>query len=167
MGGPVVVVCGVSGTGKTTVGTLLAARLGGRYAEGDDFHPPANVAKMAVGVPLDDTDREPWLEAIAAWIGDRAAAGESAVVSCSALKRRYRDRLRRDTPGLWFVLLTGAPHVLAARLATRRGHFMPAGLLDSQLADLEPLGADEHGHTVDVAAPVEEVVGVVTEALPG
>lgn len=145
----VVVVMGVAGTGKTTVGPLVADALGVPYAEGDDFHPPANIAKMSGGVPLDDADREPWLDAIGAWA--RGRAGKGGVVSCSALKRAYRDRLRAAAPGVVFLHLTGSRELIAARMAARKGHFMTTRLLDSQFATLEPLEADEAGVAVDVA----------------
>ncbi len=114
---PVIVVMGVSGSGKSTVGGLLAERLGVPYAEADDFHPPANIAKMSAGHPLDDSDRAPWLDAIAAWIAERGDRG--GVVSCSALRRRYRDRLRASAPGLFFLHLDGSPELIASRLAAR------------------------------------------------
>ncbi|WP_434096526.1 gluconokinase [Streptomyces mobaraensis] len=145
----VVVVMGVAGTGKTTVGPLVADALGVPYAEGDDFHPPANIAKMSSGVPLDDADRAPWLDAIGAWARDRTDRG--GVVSCSALKRAYRDRLRAAAPGVVFLHLTGDRELIAGRMAARKGHFMTTRLLDSQFATLEPLGADEAGVAVDVA----------------
>jgi gluconokinase len=153
----VIVVMGVAGAGKTTVGRLLAKRLGLPYAEADDFHPPANVAKMASGVPLSDDDRMPWLHALAEWIAERSLDG-GGVVTCSALKRRYRDLLRGDTPDVRFVHLTGSPTLLAERMNQRRGHFMPPSLLDSQLADLEPLGPDEPGTALDIAMTPDELV---------
>jgi gluconokinase len=139
----VVVVMGVSGSGKTTIGPMLAAALGGDYAEGDAFHPPANVAKMKSGQPLGDADRRPWLEAMAAAIRDWSQKDRPTVLSCSALKRGYRDILRGGSPELRFVHLAGDKPLIAARLAARKGHFMPATLLDSQLATLEPPGPDE------------------------
>ncbi|GHF16681.1 gluconokinase [Streptomyces morookaense] len=145
----VIVVMGVAGTGKTTVGPLVAEALGVPYAEGDDFHPAANIAKMSAGIPLDDTDRAPWLDAIGDWARGRAGLG--GVVSCSALKRAYRDRLRAAAPGLVFLHLAGDRELIAGRMAARKGHFMTTRLLDSQFATLEPLGADEAGITVDVA----------------
>ncbi|AXK35739.1 gluconokinase [Streptomyces armeniacus] len=148
----VVVVMGVSGTGKSTVGELLADELGVPYAEADSFHPEANVAKMSAGTPLDDTDRVPWLDAIGAWARGRTDRGLGGVVSCSALKRQYRDRLRSAEPGLYFLHLTGSRELVAERLAGRRGHFMPSGLLDSQFADLEPLEADENGAALPIDA---------------
>ncbi|MEU3353286.1 gluconokinase [Streptomyces sp. NPDC037389] len=147
----VVVVMGVAGTGKTTVGPLVAEALGVPYAEGDDFHPAANIAKMSAGTPLDDDDRAPWLDAIGDWARGRTGAGGGGVVSCSALKRAYRDRLRAAAPGLVFLHLTGDRELIAGRMAARKGHFMTARLLDSQFATLEPLGADEAGIAVDVA----------------
>ncbi|MEU5052392.1 gluconokinase [Streptomyces sp. NPDC021096] len=148
----VVVVMGVSGTGKTTVGPLVAEALGVPYAEGDDFHPPANIAKMSAGTPLDDADRAPWLDAIGDWARGRAEAGAGGVVSCSALKRAYRDRLRAAAPGtVVFLHLTGDRELIADRMAARKGHFMTTRLLDSQFATLEPLEADEVGVVVDVA----------------
>lgn len=140
----VVVVMGVSGCGKSTVGALLAQALGGDYAEGDSFHPPQNVAKMARGEPLDDDDRGPWLQAMADAIAGWRQAGRPTVLSCSALKRRYRDVLRSGGGAdLRFVHLSGAQALIAERLAQRRNHYMPASLLASQFAALEPPGADE------------------------
>ncbi|WP_367324302.1 gluconokinase [Streptomyces sp. HUAS ZL42] len=161
----VVVVMGVAGTGKTTIGPLLAARLGVPYAEADDFHPPANIAKMSAGVPLDDADRWPWLDAIGAWAHGRAGLG--GVVSCSALKRSYRDRLRAAAPGIVFVHLTGDRKLVADRMAHRRGHFMPHALLDSQFATLQPLGADEAGVAVDVSGSPQEITDRAAKALAG
>ena len=160
---PIAVVMGVSGSGKTTVGRELAARLGVPYADADEFHPPANIAKMSAGVPLDDTDRAPWLRAIAGWLADHRATG--AVVSCSALKRRYRDVLRTPVGHLPFLHLDGDPTVVAQRVAGRPGHFMPASLVASQFADLEPLGPDEEGQVADLAAPVDDVVASFTAYL--
>lgn len=141
MAGRVIVLMGVTGTGKTTVGRILAERLGARFAEGDAYHPPANVAKMRSGTPLGDADRWPWLEAIRADMAGWLAAGETAVVACSALRRAYRDVLRRAGPEVRFVHLAGPEPLIAGRLAGRRGHYMPPGLLPSQLATLEdPLG---------------------------
>ncbi|MEV4995816.1 gluconokinase [Streptomyces niveus] len=151
----VVVVMGVAGTGKTTVGPLLAAALGVPYAEGDDFHPPANIAKMSAGTPLDDDDRWPWLDAIGRWAHGRAGLG--GVVSSSALKRAYRDRLRAAAPDAVFLHLTGERALIERRMADRKGHFMPTALLDSQFATLQPLGDDEAGVTVDVAGTPEAI----------
>ncbi|QIJ61777.1 gluconokinase [Streptomyces sp. JB150] len=159
----VVVVMGVAGTGKTTIGPLLAARLGVPYAEGDDFHPQANIAKMSAGTPLTDEDRLPWLDAIGGWADGRAGLG--GVVSCSALKRSYRDRLRAAAPGLVFVHLTGDRALVEDRMSHRRGHFMPTALLDSQFATLEPLGADEAGVAVNVSGSPEEITERAVRAL--
>ncbi|MER5971780.1 gluconokinase [Streptomyces sp. NPDC002055] len=159
----VVVVMGVSGTGKSTVGQALAAELGVPYAEADGFHPPANIAKMSGGTPLDDADRAPWLDAIGAWARSRAGLG--GVVSCSALKRAYRDRLRAAAPGLCFLHLTGERSLIAERLDGRRDHFMPGALLDSQFAALEPLQADECGTAVPVTADPASVTAQAVAAL--
>ncbi len=137
---------GVSGSGKSTVGARLARLLNCEFAEGDDFHPPANVAKMASGNALDDADRGPWLEAIGLWLDAELAAGRDAVLTCSALKRSYRDRLRR--PGVRFVYLSVPKQELERRVERRTGHFMPPSLLASQLADLEPPQPEEHAITV-------------------
>jgi gluconokinase len=161
----VVVVMGVAGTGKTTIGPLLAARLGVPYAEGDDFHPPANIAKMSAGTPLDDADRWPWLDAIGAWAGGRRGLG--GVVSCSALKRSYRDRLRAGAPGVVFVHLSGERALIEDRMAHRQGHFMPTALLDSQFATLQPPAADEAGVTVDVTGSPAEITERAALALAG
>lgn len=162
---PVIVVMGVSGSGKSTVGGLLAERLGVPYAEADDFHPPANIAKMAAGHPLDDADRAPWLSAIAGWIAEHDQRG-GGVVSCSALKRAYRDRLRGAAPDLFFLHLDGAPELIAARLTARLGHFMPSGLLHSQIDDLEPLAADEAGAVVSIEDGPSEITDRAYAALP-
>lgn len=159
----VVVVMGVAGTGKTTVGPLLAAALGVPYAEGDDFHPPANIAKMSAGTPLDDDDRWPWLDAIGRWAHGRAGLG--GVVSSSALKRAYRDRLRAAAPDAVFLHLTGERALIERRMADRKGHFMPTALLDSQFATLEPLGDDEAGVSVDVAGTPDEIAARGVAAL--
>jgi carbohydrate kinase (thermoresistant glucokinase family) len=155
-----VVVMGVSGSGKTTVGAALADALGLRFVDGDALHPVANVAKMAAGIPLDDDDRAPWLDAIGAVL-----AGGPVVVACSALKRAYRDRLRAAAPRLELVFLDGDRELLASRMVARPGHFMPASLLDSQLATLEPPTADEQALTVDVSAPVVEIVASLAERM--
>ena len=163
---PSLVVMGVSGTGKTSVASLLAQRLGMVFVEGDALHPPANVASMSAGRPLTDADRAPWLAALAAEVGRHEAAGAPTVLTCSALRRRYRDVLRgTDTPGRrLFVHLEADPVLLRERMEQRE-HFMPASLLDSQLATLEPLEADEAGWGVDVAAPLEVVVDRVVRRL--
>ncbi|WP_370466666.1 gluconokinase [Streptomyces sp. PCS3-D2] len=155
---------GVAGTGKTTVGRLLAERLGLPYAEGDAFHPAANVAKMAAGHPLDDADRWPWLDAVGEWIRNRAGMC-GGVIAASSLKRVYRDRLRTTAPRAAFVHLTGERPLIEARMAARRGHFMPTTLLGSQFATLEPLQDDELGATVDVSGTPEEVTGLAVAAL--
>jgi gluconokinase len=140
---PILVVMGVAGCGKSTVGAALATRLGWRYAEGDDFHPQANVDKMRAGKPLDDADRRPWLAAIARWMDAQADAHVPAVIACSALKRRYRDFLREGRPQVWFLYLRVPREILQRRLETRRHEYMPASLLDSQLATLEEPARDE------------------------
>ncbi|PJN22106.1 gluconokinase [Kitasatospora sp. CB02891] len=162
---PVIVVMGVSGVGKTTVARLLAHRLGLPYAEADDFHPAANIAKMSAGTPLDDDDREPWLRALGAWLGERAAAGTGGVVTCSALKRSYRDILRDACPEAFFLHLTGSHELVGDRIAHRTGHFMPPSLLDSQYATLEPLRADESGTVLDVDADPDTLVDRAVAAL--
>ena len=155
-----VVVMGVSGSGKTTVGAALAHALGLEFVDGDALHPAANVAKMAAGIPLDDADRAPWLDAIGAVL----AAGP-VVVACSALKRVYRDRLRAAAPTLQLIFLDGERDVLASRMAARPGHFMPASLLDSQLATLERPTPDEHALTVDIDEPAATIVTGLTERM--
>ena len=146
---------GVSGSGKSTVGAALARRLGVPFADADDFHPAANIAKMAAGTPLTDADRYPWLEAVGKWLEDHEDGG---VMSCSALKRAYRDRLRSHCPRVEFLHLTGSPELIARRQAGRPGHFMPSALLKSQFDTLEPLGPDEHGIALDVGQSVESIV---------
>lgn len=160
----VIVVMGVAGTGKTTVGRLLAERLGLPYAEGDAFHPAANVAKMAAGHPLDDADRWPWLDAVGEWIRNRAGAC-GGVIAASSLKRVYRDRLRAAAPGAVFVHLTGERPLVEERMAARKGHFMPTTLLQSQFATLEPLQDDELGVAVDVAGSPQDVTERALAAL--
>lgn len=149
---PVIVVMGVAGTGKTTVGALLAGRLGWPYAEADDFHPAANVTKMAAGEPLTDEDRAPWLAAIGRWIDERAAGATSGVVSCSGLRRVYRDQLREGRPQVRLVLLEGSRELITRRLAARHGHFMRVEMLDSQFAALEPPQPDEDVTEVSIDA---------------
>lgn len=156
----VLVVMGVSGTGKSTVAGMLAGRLGWDLEEGDDLHPAANVAKMASGQPLTDDDRWPWLEKIAAWIHLHTTAGTPGIITCSALRRVYRDRLRGA--GVAFVHLEGSKQVIAERLSKRLDHFMPESLLDSQLATLEPLGDDEEGIVVPLGQkPKDEVLEIM------
>ncbi|MEZ0066477.1 gluconokinase [Streptacidiphilus sp. MAP12-20] len=161
-----IVVMGVAGVGKTTVAQALAERLDLPYGEADDFHPAANIAKMAAGHPLDDQDREPWLRALGGWLGERIADGTGGVVTCSALKRSYRDLLRESCPGAFFLHLTGANELIEERLAHRSGHFMKAHMLDSQLAILEPLGADENGARLDVGPAPEILVESAVALLP-
>jgi gluconokinase len=144
----ILIVAGVAGSGKTTVGALLAGRLHWRFADADTFHPEANIAKMRSGVPLTDADREPWLRAITDWMDERSAASESAVITCSALKRVYRDRLLAGRPTATMVFLQVSRAVLVQRLTARPGHFFPENLLDSQLATLEPPAPDERVQTV-------------------
>ncbi|GAA2590409.1 gluconokinase [Dactylosporangium fulvum] len=163
---PLFIVMGVAGTGKTTVGSLLARRLGWRYAEADDFHPKSNVDKMAAGTPLTDEDRRPWLAAIARWVDERAALGEPGVVSCSGLRRVYRDRLRDGRPQVRLVLLEGPRELIARRLAARHGHFMRAEMLDSQFADLELPWPDEDVTEVSVDPPPDEVVDAILKEHP-
>lgn len=160
---PLVVVMGVSGSGKSTIGALLAERLGVPFLDADDLHPITNVDKMSAGVPLTDDDRWPWL----ATVGEAMAAASTTgtVVACSALKRAYRDAIRAEAPEARFVYLDGSRELLASRLGNREGHFMPATLLDSQLAALEPLAEDESGATVGIAADPPEIVKAVAEAL--
>ncbi len=151
---------GVSGSGKTTVGAALADALGLPFVDGDALHPAANVEKMAAGIPLDDADRAPWLDAVG-----RALAAGPVVVACSALKRVYRDRLRAAAPALQLVFLDGIHELLASRMAARPGHFMPTTLLDSQLATLEQPGSDEHALTAEIAEPVAEIVTSLAERM--
>jgi gluconokinase len=157
---PVLVIMGVSGSGKSTVAGLLAGRLGWDLAEGDDMHPAANIAKMAAGHPLDDADRWPWLARVAEWIRVRTAADRPGIVTSSALKRSYRDVLRG--PSVVFVYLAGSRDLIARRLAARQGHFMPAELLDSQFAALEPPDPDEQAITVHITgSPSTEVAKIL------
>ncbi|MDN3238284.1 gluconokinase [Glycomyces tritici] len=159
------VVMGVSGSGKSTVARLLADRLGWPMAEADEFHPEANIAKMSAGIPLTDADRGPWLRTLRDWISMQDKAGQGTVVTCSALKREYRDVLRGASARVHFVHLHGTREVIAARLASRSGHFMPPSLLASQFAALEELGDDEDGITVDVAASPDQIVDRVVADL--
>ena len=163
---PILIVMGVAGTGKTTVGAMLAGRLHWLYAEADDFHPLENVEKMAAGTPLTDADREPWLAAIGHWIDERAAAGQPGVVTCSGLKRAYRDRLRQGRPQVRVVFLEGSRELIARRLAARHGHFMRAEMLDSQFAALEPPEPDEGVTEVSVEPPPNEIVDAILRAFP-
>jgi gluconokinase len=162
-----VVVMGVSGTGKTTVAQGVAAATGMVFAEADEFHSAANVAKMAAGQPLEDADRWSWLESLAAWMATQDEQGHSTVIACSALRRAYRDVLRSGPPSLDFVHLDGPAEVVRQRLAKRTGHYMPASLLESQLATLEPLEPDEAGVVLDLTLPPEELVARVVAWLRG
>jgi gluconokinase len=153
-----IVVMGVSGSGKTSAAREITRQLGWEYIEGDDLHPEANVAKMAAGHPLDDEDRWPWLGRISEVIGEHEAAGTSIVLTCSALKRVYRDLLRDGHPSVWFAHVDVDREVLAERLRNRKGHYMPPSLLDSQLATLERLGEDEPGDVIDGDGPLEQTV---------
>ncbi len=158
---PILVIMGVTGSGKSTIAGLLAGRLGWDLAEGDDMHPAANVAKMSAGHPLDDSDRWPWLAKIAQWITQHAEAGKPGIITCSALKRSYRDVLRGDH--VVFVYLAGTPDQLSARLVARHGHFMPPALLSSQLSTLQPPDPDERAITVDIGGSAEaEAEQIVT-----
>ncbi|WP_344305301.1 gluconokinase [Nocardioides bigeumensis] len=150
-----VVVMGVSGSGKSTVTAALAQRLRVPFADGDDLHPEANIAKMSRGEALDDGDRFPWLEAVGRWLADHEHGG---VIACSALRRTYRDQLRRHVADVLFVHLDGSPEIFQRRQAGRSGHFMPPSLLASQLATLEPLEPDEHGLVIDVDQSVDAIV---------
>ncbi len=158
-----IVVMGVSGCGKSSVGLALAEALGARFIDGDDLHPEANKAKMAAGIPLNDDDRWPWLDLVAAALAEEnldstGSHFNGTVVACSALKRVYRERIGAGAPGTAFVHLHGSRELLAQRMGARPNHFMPVSLLDSQLNTLELLGPDEPGHTYDIAAPVDQLV---------
>ncbi len=155
MGSPIVVM-GVSGSGKSTVGAALAQRVRVPFADADDFHPPANIDKMTAGQALNDDDRYPWLEAIGEWLA--AHCPDGGVMSCSALKRKYRDQLRRHCPETIFLHLAGTPEVIGRRQASRPGHFMPASLLASQFETLEPLEPDERGVVIDVDQDIDAIV---------
>ncbi|GGW47566.1 gluconokinase [Streptomyces lucensis JCM 4490] len=164
-GSRVVIVMGVSGSGKSTVGTRLAERLGVPFLEGDDLHPVANRVKMASGQPLDDADRRPWLAALTEWIRRTASSGHGGVAACSALRRAYRDEFRRTGANVWFVYLALDREVAEERMARRTGHFMPAELLDSQYATLDPLHAGEPGVTVDASGSPERVLAAAVRAV--
>ncbi|ROS78636.1 gluconokinase [Cellulomonas sp. PhB143] len=160
-----VVLMGVAGSGKTTLAELLVARTGWASAEADEFHPAANIEKMSAGHPLDDEDRWPWLRAIRDWLSERTDAGESAVVTCSALRRSYRDVLREARGGVWFAHLDGPRALLEERIGHRSGHFMKPEMLTSQLETLEPLDPDEDGVVLDVARPPQELADEVLARL--
>ena len=157
----ILIVAGVAGSGKTTVGALLAGRLHWRFADADTFHPEANVAKMRAGVPLTDQDRAPWLRAVGGWMDARIAAGQSGVVTCSALKRAYRDQLLSGRPAATMIFLQVSRDVLASRLNSRPGHFFPEELLDSQLADLEPPEQDERVYTLVAEGEPEQTAAKI------
>lgn len=156
------VIMGVSGSGKSTVGSALAQHCAVRFLEGDAFHPPGNVKKMTAGIPLDDDDRAGWLDALALEIGLARSRGLGLVLSCSALKRRYRDLLRTADPALRFVHLAGPRDLIAARMQARPGHYMPPSLLDSQLQILEPLAPDEAGLSLDITLAPQALVDRIT-----
>ena len=160
---PALVVMGVAGSGKSTVGPALAGKLGLDYADADEFHSEANVAKMAAGHPLDDDDRSPWLLAIGHWLA--AHDDKGGVASCSALRRQYRDVLRKAAPRVHFLHLDGDSQVVTDRVANRPGHFMPASLVSSQLETLERLEPDETGSRLDLGAPVDDIVADFTRTL--
>ena len=161
----IAVVMGVSGSGKTTVAALAAAKMDCQFQEGDALHPPANVAKMRGGQPLTDADRAPWLAKIAEEIDQWRAHGQCGVMACSALKRRYRDIVIGDRPDVALVYLKGSRELIHQRMAARQGHFMPVGLLDSQFADLEEPAADEHAITVDIGAKPAGIADKVVRQL--
>ena len=161
----IIVVMGVSGSGKSVVGAALAEALGGRFAEGDRLHPPENISRMAAGMPLRDEDRWGWLDAIAMEIAEAERQGRTLVVACSALKRIYRDRLRRASPNLRLVYLEIGRDTTAARVAARKGHFMPATLIDSQFADLQPPTPDEGPLMLDATRNPDELVASAVSAI--
>ncbi len=160
-----VVVMGVSGSGKTTLARGIAQAMGWAFAEGDDFHPEANVAKMHSGIPLTDEDRWPWLALIGEWLTRQEQQGRSAAITCSALRRAYRDVLRRDRPEVRFCHVTAAPQLIQDRVEHRAGHYMPPSLLPSQIATLEPLQEDEPGVVVDGAGDEDVVLATALRAL--
>jgi gluconokinase len=163
MSSQVLVLMGVSGCGKSTVAGVLAGRLGWDFGEGDDLHPPENVAKMAAGHPLTDDDRWPWLEQVAQWIREHTEADRPGLITCSALKRSYRDILTGDH--VLFVYLHGTREQIATRLSARHGHYMPPELLDSQFATLEPPGDDEHALSIDIGPPADVLADEIMERL--
>lgn len=156
-----IVVMGVSGCGKSTVGQQLAVALDARFVDGDDLHPLANKAKMAAGIPLNDSDRWPWLDLV----GGELAKGNT-IVACSSLKLAYRERISAAAEGTFFVHLAGARELLEERMRSRTNHFMPTSLLDSQLSTLEPLGPEENGAVFDICHSPEELVALVLRSLP-
>ena len=162
---PILVIMGVSGVGKSSVAQELAARLGWPFEEGDALHPVANVAKMQAGIPLTDADRRPWLERVAAWIDDQRAKKQPGIITCSALKRSYRQIIIGDRPEVRLIYLRGSQHLIAQRLAARSGHFMPASLLQSQFDALEEPDSSEHPLTVDVEPPAGQIAGEIIRLL--
>jgi gluconokinase len=160
-----IVLMGVAGSGKSTVMAALVERLGWAALEGDSLHPESNVEKMLAGRPLTDEDRWPWLDRVAAWIGEREAERASSIVACSALKRAYRDRLRAGHPSIWFVHLAAPARILGTRIERRDGHFMPRALLQSQLETLEPLGSDEPGWMIDSVESPAAIADRIAAAL--
>lgn len=156
-----IVVMGVSGCGKSTIGHDLAARLGIEYKDGDELHPKENIDKMSSGIPLTDEDRAPWLTLVGNWLHERTAG----VIACSALKRSYRDIIREAAPDTFFVHLHGSYDVHLSRVNCREGHFMPSSLLDSQMETLEALGSDEAGVVIDIDQPVEDIVEAAYQAV--
>jgi gluconokinase len=161
----IVMVSGVAGSGKSTVGILVANRLGWRFADADSFHSPANIAKMRSGVPLTDADRGPWLAAIGAWMDERIAAGESAVAGCSALRRSYRDEMLAGRPAVWMAFLEVTRDQAHARLAARHGHFFTVKLMDSQFAELEPPHDEPRVLVLDSTHPPEQLATEIIERL--
>ena len=158
-------VMGVSGSGKSTLGLALAKRLGWPFQEGDDLHPAGNIAKMSAGVPLTDADRAPWLAAVGAWIAGCLADGGGGVITCSALKAAYRRTLTEERPVVRLVYLEGSKSLIAKRVTVRTDHFMPASLVDSQFADLEPPGPEENAILVSIDQPIDEQIETVVAAL--
>jgi carbohydrate kinase (thermoresistant glucokinase family) len=161
----IILLMGVAGSGKSSTGAKLSALTGWTFRDADTFHPKSNVDKMSQGVPLTDADRWPWLDAIAAWIDERTRSGETGIVTCSALKRIYRDRLLRDRPHVKLVFLSGSKDLIGARMRQRENHFMPAALLDSQFATLEAPAVDEHALTMDVGPPVTAIAESIVKQL--
>jgi gluconokinase len=161
----VLVLMGVSGSGKTTVARILARRLGWPFQEGDELHPEANIEKMKAGQPLTDGDRLLWLAAVADWVDRRLDAGENGIITCSALKRSYRDVINRRGSGVVFVFLSGTKATIAPRVAARKAHFMPSSLLESQFADLEEPGPDEPHIRMDVGPPPEAIADAIVRGL--
>lgn len=167
IGPPIVVVMGVAGCGKSSVGRGLADALGCPFIEGDQHHPASNIAKMSAGIPLTDSDREGWLAVLAGFIADADRQNRPLVVACSALKRRYRDQLRGNSRRVLFLHLHGSKALIASRMGARTAHFMPTALIDSQFADLEPPGADEASLTYDITLTADEIVTDAHRRLTG